>query len=121
MFRDAVPRIERQHVVRIDAAGGTVGILWRQGGFWDRLLRGAILGPHDRIEVAALVQCEHGAREYCADTASRLPVTKHPVDARVVNFGKTLCILFDRQLLPLTPRVKHSQDVIENPMQWQFW
>src|ERR1035437_4258142 len=73
------------------------------------------------IEVAALVQCEHGAREYCADTASRLPVTKHPVDARVVNFGKTLCILFDRQLLPLTPRVKHSQDVIENPMQWQFW
>ena len=58
---------------------------------------------------------------YCVDTASCLPIPKHPVDARVVNFGNTLCILLDRQLLPLTTYVKQSQNVVENSMQRQFW
>ena len=72
------------------------------------------------IEVAALVQGEHRVSENCVDAASRLPKSKHAVDARVVNFGKTLCIFLDRQLLPLTSHVKQSQDVVEDPMQWQF-
>jgi len=39
---------------------------------------------------------------------------------RVVNFRTTFAIFFDRQLLPLTPHVEQSQNVVEDLMQTQL-
>ncbi len=49
----------------------------------------------------------------------RLPVSEHPVDARVMDFRAAIPIFFERQFLPLASHVQQAQDVVENRMQAQ--
>ena len=54
---------------------------------------------------------------------SRLPASECAVDAGVVNLWNTLRVLFDRQFFPLTSRVEHAQDVVEDRVgtPFGFW
>lgn len=54
------------------------------------------------------------------ETAIRLPLSKCAINARVMNFWAAFLIFLDRQLFPLTPKVKRLQNVVEDRMQGQF-
>ena len=52
--------------------------------------------------------------------AIRFPMSKGPIDSRVVNFRRTRLIILDRQFLRLASGVEQLQNGVENLMKRQF-
>ena len=84
--------------------------------------RGGTVAMDDAdVQMMVFLQRPHRPSENGVQATVRLPPSKGAVNARVVNFRTTLPILFYRQFLPLTPKVKHLQDVVEDRVQRQLW
>ena len=52
--------------------------------------------------------------KHSIEAATGLPASQCAVDAGVVNLWNTLRVLIDRQFFPLTSRVEHAQDVVDD-------
>jgi nitrate reductase beta subunit len=72
-----------------------------------------------QIQQAVIMKPAHRASKDGIGATIGLPATKHPVDARVVDFRTSFCIPFDWQHLPLAAHVQHLQDVVEDRVQGQ--
>jgi hypothetical protein len=71
------------------------------------------------VEEIGLMQQQRACKDGL-ETAIRLPLSKCAINARVMNFWAAFLIFLDRQLFPLTPKVKRLQNVVEDRMQGQF-
>jgi hypothetical protein len=72
-----------------------------------------------QIEQLAIMKPAHRAGKDGIHATVGLPAPHQPVDTRVVDFEAAFGIPFDRQHLPLTAHVQHSQDVVEDLVQGQ--
>src|SRR5450631_3983706 len=72
------------------------------------------------VQMIMFLQRRYRPNENGVQTTVRLPPAKGAVNARVVDLRTTLLILFYRQFLPLAPKVKDLQDVVEDRVQGQF-
>ena len=66
------------------------------------------------IQKMGLVQLEDRLHQHSIEAAAGLLASECAVDAGVVNLWNTVRGLFDRQFFPLTSRVEHAQDVVED-------
>jgi hypothetical protein len=66
------------------------------------------------------MKLQYRPREDRIETAIRLPPSKHAIDPGIVNLRVSVLILFNRQFLPLTPRVQQLQNVTKEGMQGKF-
>jgi hypothetical protein len=83
--------------------------------------RGGTVAMDDAdVQMIVFLQRHHRPDENGVKATVRLPPSKSAVNARVVDFGTTLLILFYGQLLPLTPKVKRLQDVVEDRVRGQL-
>ena len=75
------------------------------------------------IQKIGLVQLEDRLHKHSIEAAAGLPASECAVDAGVVNLWNTVRVLFDRQFFPLTSRVEHAQDVVEDRVgtPFGFW
>ena len=73
----------------------------------------------DDIGVEQMRDMQGGDRasEDPVKTALRLPMPKHPVNARVMNFRAAVQACGNGQFLPVTAQVQQPQDIVEDGMQ----
>ena len=78
------------------------------------------IAVNDRqIKQLVMMEPAHRARKDGIHATICKPAAHRAVDTRIVNFGATCGIPFDRQHLPLTAHVQHLQDVVEDLVQGQ--
>jgi hypothetical protein len=113
----AVSIAERDYLIAFDllvaAEADVVAALLR--------CRGCAIPMDDAdVQMIMFLQRRYRPNENGVQTTVRLPPAKGAVNARIVDLRTTLLILFYRQFLPLAPKVKDLQDVVEDRVQCQF-
>jgi hypothetical protein len=73
------------------------------------------------VETSGLMKPQYGAGENGVKTAIGLPSSKGALNARIMNLGLAILVLFDRQLFPRAAQVKLLQNGIEDCVQGQLW